>query len=239
MKDKIFITVAIILAGCIFTITYYITNKSKIDSQSIKQINDQYNSIDFNTAQEWVKNADANLIELDILYSKSRQTKNVPFRFLINEVKDLWLITGNCLFEDIRCEEIPQNIELISNRYRKFIYDNREKTLKDLWEPSIKKNIDLIKLDGYCIQAIIQITKMVDFNKHISIHDVECPKVPEIYRLKAWKAMNQWFEQNKDNMKWNDHFEQFYKNSRYLEEFELPKEASDTLNAIDWTEISI
>ena len=145
-----------------------------------------------------------------------------------NNISDLWNITGHCLFDDIPCEEILNRTNIIIKRYENFLRKNKAKEKSMILLSGLKKNIELLKTN-YCRLTIVRITYIVSFDYIIGeVYDNPCPDIQEESRVKIYEEMKKWFQENENNLIWNDDL-QIFLDSRTGLSFRLPKDVIDLI----------
>jgi hypothetical protein len=188
----------------------------------------------------WVKPVEQKLSLLEHHYrewQRSKRTEGIPSREHYWGVKfriwDLWILTGHCLFADIPCNELVENSPKISKRYRNFVGKHSKTPIQEILFKGLEANTEVIRTE-YCLPALLMIQRRVDFENAVHVTDHEkCLEIPSGNCAKAYQAMREWFEENKNRLSWNPFFGVFFRDSPWrLRSFILPDEVIEAIENI-------
>jgi hypothetical protein len=188
----------------------------------------------------WVKKVEAKLSLMEENYLKweaSRRSERIPsskYSWGVKHcIRDLWILSGHCLFGDIPCDSVVYNAPKISKKYEKFIREYAKTPREEILLKSVEANIELIPTE-YCVPALTIIQQRVSFENTIYLGAgyPQCIPIQSDKRAKAHKAMRQWFEGNKKRLVWNASFGEFCRDSAWsLMSFTLPAEVIEAMES--------
>ena len=137
----------------------------------------------------------------------------------------LWEVTGRCLYLDIPCFQLLDNIPEISERYREFINNKENTPRKVLIQEGIESDIEALKTE-YCDWSIEILQNEIYFDGIIMSSgnktDCYCDEMKEaVYEewIETYYLWNKWYSDNKDSFLWNDkkeRYEHYQKGAFYL-----------------------